>query len=140
MHDEETKASVALLLFHCYMNYYLVINLLFIQVSLICMEIEFMEIFLLYEIKFVYTQLTILSCRGSIQCLKMIGRDGDLSPLRHSYMFACQMKILKRFLALAASIQKQLPEVLCKKGVLRNFAKFIGKHLCQGLFFNKVAI
>ena len=26
-----------------------------------------------------------------------------------------------------------------KKGVLRNFAKFTGKHLCQGLFFNKVA-
>ena len=25
------------------------------------------------------------------------------------------------------------------KGVLRNFAKFIGKHLCQSLFFNKVA-
>ena len=25
------------------------------------------------------------------------------------------------------------------KGVLRNFAKFTGKHLCQGLFFNKVA-
>ena len=31
------------------------------------------------------------------------------------------------------------PEVLCKKGVLRNFAKFTGKHLCQGLFLNKVA-
>ena len=26
-----------------------------------------------------------------------------------------------------------------KKDVLRNFAKFIGKHLCQSLFFNKVA-
>ena len=26
-----------------------------------------------------------------------------------------------------------------KKGVLRNFAKFTGKHLCQCLFFNKVA-
>ena len=25
-----------------------------------------------------------------------------------------------------------------KKGVLRNFIKFTGKHLCQGLFFNKV--
>ena len=25
-----------------------------------------------------------------------------------------------------------------KKGVLRNFAKFAGKHLCQSLFFNKV--
>ena len=29
-------------------------------------------------------------------------------------------------------------EVFCKKGVLRNFAKFTGKHLCQSLFFNKV--
>ena len=31
------------------------------------------------------------------------------------------------------------PEVFCKKGVLRNSAKFTGKHLCQSLFFNKVA-
>ena len=30
-------------------------------------------------------------------------------------------------------------EVLCKKGAPRNFAKFTGKHLCQSLFFNKVA-
>ena len=29
------------------------------------------------------------------------------------------------------------PEVFCKKGVLGNFAKFTGKHLCQSLFFNK---
>ena len=31
------------------------------------------------------------------------------------------------------------PDVLCKKGVLRNFAKFTGKYLCQSLFSNKVA-
>ena len=31
------------------------------------------------------------------------------------------------------------PEVFCKEGVLRSFAKFIGKHLYHGLFFNKVA-
>ena len=31
------------------------------------------------------------------------------------------------------------PEVFRKKGVLRNFAKFTGKHLRQSLFFNKVA-
>ena len=31
------------------------------------------------------------------------------------------------------------PEVFCRKGVLSNFAKFTGKHLCQSLFFNKVA-
>ena len=31
------------------------------------------------------------------------------------------------------------PEVFFKKGVLKNFAKFTGKNLCQSLFFNKVA-
>ena len=30
-------------------------------------------------------------------------------------------------------------EVFWKKGVLRNFTKMTGKHLCQSLFFNKVA-
>ena len=36
-------------------------------------------------------------------------------------------------------LQKQPPEVFCKKRVLNNFAKFTGQHLCQRLFFNKVA-
>ena len=31
------------------------------------------------------------------------------------------------------------PENFYKKGVLRNFTKLTGEHLCQGLFFNKVA-
>ena len=31
------------------------------------------------------------------------------------------------------------PEVFCKNGVVGNFAKFTGKHLCQSLLFNKVA-
>ena len=35
--------------------------------------------------------------------------------------------------------KKQPPEVFYKKGVLRNFPKFTGKHLCQSLFFDKVA-
>ena len=30
-------------------------------------------------------------------------------------------------------------DVFCRKIVLRNFAKFTGKHLCQGVFFDKVA-
>ena len=30
------------------------------------------------------------------------------------------------------------PEVFYKKGIIKNFAKFTGKHLCQSLFFNKV--
>ena len=36
-------------------------------------------------------------------------------------------------------LRSSRPDVFCEKGVLRNFAKFTGKHLCQGLFFNKVA-
>ena len=32
------------------------------------------------------------------------------------------------------------PEVLCKKGVLRNLTKFTGKHLCQGLTLFKKSL
>ena len=31
------------------------------------------------------------------------------------------------------------PQVFCKKGILKNFTKFTGKHLWQSLFFDKVA-
>ena len=43
------------------------------------------------------------------------------------------------FKGMSNKIQKHPPEVFYKKGVLRNFAKFTGKHLCQRVFFNKVA-
>ena len=36
-------------------------------------------------------------------------------------------------------IRSSRPGVFCKKGVLGNFAKFIGKHKCLRRFFNKVA-
>ena len=36
-----------------------------------------------------------------------------------------------------ANFQKQSSVVFCEKGVLRNFAKFTGKQLCQPLFFIK---
>ena len=32
------------------------------------------------------------------------------------------------------------PEVFCKKGFLKNFAKFTEKHLCQSLLFKKVTL
>ena len=37
-----------------------------------------------------------------------------------------------------SEIQKQPPELFCEKGVLKNIAKFAGKHKCWSLFFNKV--
>ena len=41
-------------------------------------------------------------------------------------------------LQVRATYRSSRPEVFCRKGVLRNFAKFTGKHLSQSLFFNKV--
>ena len=37
------------------------------------------------------------------------------------------------------NFQRQSLEVFYRKGVFKNFAKFTGKHLCQSLFFDKVA-
>ena len=36
-------------------------------------------------------------------------------------------------------LRSNRPELFCKKGALRNFAKSTGNHLCDSLFFNKVA-
>ena len=38
-----------------------------------------------------------------------------------------------------SKIQKQSPGGVLQKGVLRNFAKFTGKNLCQSLFLIKEA-
>ena len=46
--------------------------------------------------------------------------------------FSSQIKVRTWF-------RSSRPEVFCKKGVRRNLVKFTGKHLCQCLFFNKVA-
>ena len=35
-------------------------------------------------------------------------------------------------------VQKQSPEVFCKKSVLKNFANFTGKHLCWSIFIIKL--
>ena len=45
-------------------------------------------------------------------------------------MAYCKLKTILRSSHLRCSVRKD---------VLRNFAKFTGKYLCQSLFFNKVA-
>ena len=42
-------------------------------------------------------------------------------------------------LAYIAILRSSRLEVFCKKGVLKHFAKFIGKLLCRSLIFHKVA-
>ena len=52
-------------------------------------------------------------------------------------MFSCAYcKFLSANLYLDSSSHRRCS---VKKGVLRNFTKFTGKHQCQSLFFNKVA-
>ena len=49
----------------------------------------------------------------------------------------CHLKMLQELFK--KYTQKQPPKVFLRKGVLRIFAKFTGKYLCQRLFFNNVA-
>ena len=39
----------------------------------------------------------------------------------------------------STKVRSSRPDVFSKKVILTNFAIFTGKHLCQSLFFNKVA-
>ena len=52
------------------------------------------------------------------------------------FLLCCFVAILN----ILRYLQKQSPEMFYKKDVLRNFAKFTGKYLCQSLFFIKSAV
>ena len=66
-----------------------------------------------------------------------------MSPYSSLNIFVSQYEALTDFLAyvvLVCSIFRyNHPEVFCKKGILRNFGKFTGKHMCLSLLLNEVA-
>ena len=62
-------------------------------------------------------------------------RKETIAIIRHICRFVRQPCPFDRRI----NIAKQPPEVFYKKGALKNFTKFTGKHLCQSLVFNKVA-
>ena len=55
---------------------------------------------------------------------------------KYAYVVSCFVCF---FYELLSRGRRSRPEVFCKKGVLRNLANSTGKHLCQSLYFNKVA-
>ena len=63
------------------------------------------------------------------------------TDLRDPYyrVFRNFRKMCKQLIVLSIRIEVVLQSCSLKKGVLRNFTKFTGKHLYQGIFFNKVA-
>ena len=65
---------------------------------------------------------------GTLFRFSFLSQNSNMCPVTASYY--CP--------TIRRNWQKQPPEEFLKKGVLRNFAKFTGKHLCQSLFFNEV--
>ena len=65
---------------------------------------------------------------------QLLWSEGDLSPSSLDIIYECEKHDRKYCM-----FRNSRPEVFCKKCVLRNSAKFTGKHLCQSLFFNNVA-
>ena len=72
----------------------------------------------------------------------------EIKPFRRSHMmlsflrflFLRENKSLSLFVTVElAKCRSSHRRCSVRKGVLRNFAKFTGKHLCQSLYFNKVA-
>ena len=56
-----------------------------------------------------------------------------------SYISQHLLRTLRTMPFKDVAVQKQPLQLFCKKGVLRNLAKFTRKRLCQSIFFNKVA-
>ena len=54
------------------------------------------------------------------------------------FIFFCNWN--KQLLIIQTNFRSSHQRCSVRKGVLRNFAKFTGKHLRQSLFFNKVAV
>ena len=71
------------------------------------------------------------------KCKLMGNRDFILVTKQHFLFFVNNLDSLMRQRSIITS-RSNRPEVFCKK-VVRNFAKFTGKHLCQSPIFNKVA-
>ena len=78
---------------------------------------------------------------------KSIGRmtptdDGNEKNTTKFVQFILLMEKLQRIIPTQRKVlvmnRSSRPDVFCKKGVLRNLAKFTGKHLFQSLSFNKV--
>ena len=78
-----------------------------------------------------------------------IDRNSDFPEVAHDFYFPpnqlnsiyCKLQQYIGFKVTNFHFSDRSSHQRCsiKKGVLRNFAKFTGKHLCQSLFFNKVA-
>ena len=81
----------------------------------------------------------LISFRVSISFLKIVLNScSAANPKSASFLkmiISISETTLQCLIAVCPCIfRSSRPEVFCEKGVLRNFAKFTGKHLCQSVF------
>ena len=70
--------------------------------------------------------------KASFWAILILSKYYDISlQFCTSYVMMCSWDI--------ATDKSSRPEMFCQKGILRNFANFTGKHLCQGFFVIKKA-
>ena len=58
--------------------------------------------------------------------------------IKKALLFLKNIRLNINFLTFFYVYRNSHPEMFCRKDARKTFAKFIGKHLCQSLFFNEV--
>ena len=76
-------------------------------------------------------------CHFSI--FQLIVRVFQVFVMQNIYKSANDATILRQTVNFHFTTRSSRPEVLREKCVLKNFAKFTGKNLCQSLFLNNIA-
>ena len=69
--------------------------------------------------------------------IKSFGESHELYPSRQRGLKGLEWRNCN-VVSMLTLYRSSRPGVFFKKVILRNFAKFTGKHLCQSFFFNKV--
>ena len=93
---------------------------------------------------FCHLGFTLISCSDKIIAVELLQNNDVNSCSFNSKVYLeprqiSTMELSCNIFGWSSVIRSSHQRCSMKKGVFRNFGKFTGKHLCQGLFFNKAA-
>ena len=97
-------------------------------------ELYVITIYISYICIYIYIYIYISLKKYVLSQKKGLRKRGSFNPFPSKLFFLKQQSQNHIFTHYRSSRR----ELFCKKGVLRNLAKFTGRHLWQSLFFNKV--
>ena len=70
----------------------------------------------------------------------MLACTQKLRRIIQSLQILFSVSAKRLFFSQNVSVRSGCPEVFCKRVVLKNFAKFTGKHLCESVFKIKLQV